>query len=87
MAMESLDGSMLPCHETPNKILHATDMRLPLKPEFIAKLGTVHGNLSLTLPLAIMLFLCPVFCLFAAYLLQTTVYCTLFKLNITLITD
>jgi len=34
--------------------LIVTDMRLPLKPEFMAKLGTSHGRLSLLVSLVIL---------------------------------
>jgi len=37
------NGSMLP-HPGLLGSLIASDMRLPLKPEFMAKLGTAHGK-------------------------------------------
>jgi len=45
------DGCMLPCPGLLGSLV-AADLRLPLKPEFMAKLGTVHGMLSLTVYLA-----------------------------------
>jgi len=40
------NGCMLPYPGLLGNLI-AADMRLPLKPEFMAKLGTSHGNLSL----------------------------------------
>jgi len=60
MEMKSLregNGCMLPCPGLLGSLV-AADMRLPLKPEFMAKLGTVHGKLSLTLPVACCVGLC-----------------------------
>jgi len=46
-------GCMLPYPGLLGSLV-AADMRLPLKPEFMAKLGTSHGRLSLRTSLVIM---------------------------------
>jgi len=40
------NGCMLPCPGLLGSLV-AADIRLPLKPEFMAKLGTAHGLFSL----------------------------------------
>jgi len=46
-------GCMLPYPGLLGSLVVA-DMRLPLKPEFMAKLGTSHGRLSLLVSLVIL---------------------------------
>ena len=72
-------GCMRPCPGLLGSLV-AADVRLPLKPEFMAKLGTAHGKLSLSLSIAITLFLILIsLCCILLY------YCLLFLLNITVL--